>query len=237
MAKFFAYADTAQNGKYKVQNVSGLPYIDTYQAFGTAFLTGNANDVLWVTGSAPGNGVVRFDMGDGNDLAATSNMSTSVWFNGGNGNDTLNGGNGADSLYGDAGNDQLTGGAGNDLLNGGAGNDNLKGGIGNDVLTGGVGDDVFQFASDDISLVTQTDIITDFQFKSGIFQGDRIDLRGVRVGTSPVKYAFSFDNTTSPVKILVDLLPERAGNELTIILQNMTYKSALLGGLDKAILT
>lgn len=243
MPTFFAFADQLQNGKYKVQNVSGIPYIDTYQAFGTAFLTGNANDVLWVTGSAPANGVVQFDMGDGNDLASTSNMSTSVRFNGGNGNDTLNGGDGADTLYGDAGHDQLNGGAGNDLLNGGAGNDILKGGTGNDILTGGGGDDIFKFSSDDINFLSsttakfETDIISDFQFKSGIFKGDRIDLRELRDGTTPVKYSIGSVTPKGPVKISVDLLPDQAGNELTIILQNVNLTTAKANRLENYILT
>lgn len=241
MATFFAYATQIQNGKYRVQNVTNVPYIDSYQAFGTAFLTGTANDVVWVDGSAPNNAVVRFDLGDGNDLAATNNTSSSVWFSGGNGNDTLNGGNGADTLFGDAGNDVLEGRSGNDLLNGGAGNDALRGGAGSDTLTGGTGADLFIFGDEDRDAFLSTgkattDIITDFEFKSGTFQGDRINLTAARLGTTPVKYLILADTALKQVKIAVDLVPQQAGNELTIILKNVTYDQALANGLDKYIL-
>lgn len=53
-----------------------------------------------------------------------------VWFEGGDGKDTLSGGSGHDRIHGGSGNDSLSGDFGNDTLTGGAGNDTLSGGAG-----------------------------------------------------------------------------------------------------------
>ena len=60
-----------------------------------------------------------------------------VWFEGGDGDDTLNGSSQGDLLEGNAGDDTIS------AL---AGNDTLRGGLGTDTLAGGTGDDVYAFA-------------------------------------------------------------------------------------------
>ena len=79
---------------------------------------------------------------------------------------------GNDLIFGALGNDQLTGGSGNDRLLGGAGADILIGGNGTDTLTGGAGNDIFKYDARGFG----ADVITDFG------TGDRIDLRGLKVG-------------------------------------------------------
>ena len=64
-----------------------------------------------------------------------------VFFNGGDGNDTLIGAGKGGILVGGAGNDTLKGGAGNDYLSGGSGNDKLSGGSGKNRYFGRSGDD------------------------------------------------------------------------------------------------
>lgn len=102
----------------------------------------------------------------------------------GSGNDALFGGAGNDSLAAGAGNDTLFGGAGDDTLFGQEGDDILLGGAGADVLTGGAGADRFVLqdagsASLDSTLLAM-DWITDFNAAAG----DRLVLRGQRVGAS-----------------------------------------------------
>ncbi|MFM6825530.1 MAG: bluetail domain-containing putative surface protein, partial [Dolichospermum sp.] len=110
-------------------------------------LTGNAgNDTL--NGGA---GNDNLNGGDGNDLLL-----------GGAGNDTLNGVAGNDTLNGGAGDDTLNGDAGNDTLNGGAGNDILTGGLGTDTLTGGLGIDRFDYRVLTDSLLSNFDVVSDF---------------------------------------------------------------------------
>jgi Ca2+-binding RTX toxin-like protein len=60
-----------------------------------------------------------------------------VFYNGGDGNDTLVGTRFADVLVGGLGDDRITGGAGRDILIGGGGADRLAGGADDDVLIGG----------------------------------------------------------------------------------------------------
>src|SRR5262249_8749657 len=68
---------------------------------------------------------VSVDLAGGDDTFTTSNVTTPV---------ALDGGDGDDSLQGGAGNDVLAGGAGNDTLDGGAGNDAYFGGDGDDTI-------------------------------------------------------------------------------------------------------
>ncbi len=82
---------------------------------------------------------IYFDGGNGNDtLTGSGNLF------GGDGNDTIRG---SGKLYGGAGNDQLTGVTGGSTLDGGDGDDRLTGGQGNDLLRGGTGNDTYIFTS------------------------------------------------------------------------------------------
>jgi Ca2+-binding RTX toxin-like protein len=85
---------------------------------------------------------IRGNGREGNDqFAVDPDMTLTVDFSGGAGddvlaggagNDTLNGGEGRDALFGEDGDDSLSGGAEDDLLVGGAGADTLSGGDGKD---------------------------------------------------------------------------------------------------------
>ncbi|MDR7154998.1 serralysin [Sphingobium xenophagum] len=113
--------------------------------------------------------------GSGND-SITGNVANNV-LNGNGGNDTLIGLSGNDTLNGGAGNDVLDGGDGDDTLYGGDGNDILDGGSGTDVIYGGSGDDiiyggffgdtVFGESGNDVFIIRQNNIGTEF--------GDNID--------------------------------------------------------------
>jgi len=102
----------------------------------------------------------------------------------GSGADRVFGGAGADSLAGGNGDDLLGGGGGPDTLEGGGGNDTVAGGGGGDSLTGGSGADLFivQDAADATaaSTLATTARIRDFDAAGG----DRLALRGERLGTS-----------------------------------------------------
>ncbi len=84
--------------------------------------------------------------GNGNDrienLLPKRDVDIPVYFNGGNGRDTLIGGYGNDTLIGGRGSDSLVGGDGNDLIRGGGGRDILHGDGGSDTLLGGGGRDL-----------------------------------------------------------------------------------------------
>lgn len=71
-------------------------------------------------------GVNRFDLRNGNDVAY--GLGGNDTMNGEGGNDTLYGGDGADTMNGGDGNDTLEGGDADDILNGGTGDDILRGG-------------------------------------------------------------------------------------------------------------
>ncbi|MFM6278987.1 MAG: calcium-binding protein, partial [Dolichospermum sp.] len=109
------------------------------------------------TGNA-GNNVI---IGNGANNILTGNAGNDT-LNGGAGNDNLNGGDGNDLLLGGAGNDTLNGVAGNDTLNGGAGNDILTVGLGTDTLTGGLGIDRFDYRVLTDSLLSNFDVVSDF---------------------------------------------------------------------------
>ena len=74
-------------------------------------------------------------------------------------------------LSGNSGNNSLNGGDGNDTLTGGDGNDSLDSGAGADILTGGGGADTFRLAAFTDSLVTSTDVITDFAIGTDLLDG------------------------------------------------------------------
>ncbi|MFM6331669.1 MAG: Calx-beta domain-containing protein, partial [Dolichospermum sp.] len=137
---------------------------DTLVTAATTTLATNVEN-LTLTGAAAINGTGNAGnnviIGNGANNILTGNAGNDT-LNGGAGNDNLNGGDGNDLLLGGAGNDTLNGVAGNDTLNGGAGNDILTGGLGTDTLTGGLGIDRFDYRVLTDSLLSNFDVVSDF---------------------------------------------------------------------------
>ncbi len=77
------------------------------------------------------------------------------------------GNTGNNVIIGNGANNSLNGGAGNDILNGGAGNDILTGGTGKDTLTGELGVDRFDYRTLTDSLLSNFDVVTDFNALAG----------------------------------------------------------------------
>jgi len=107
-------------------------------------------------------------------------------------NNTITGNSGNNILNGDAGNDTLNGSAGNDTLNGDAGNDILTGGTGKDTLTGGLGIDRFDYRKLADSLLSNFDVITDFNANAS---NDLFLLSTARSGFSNVGTVATLDTT------------------------------------------
>jgi uncharacterized delta-60 repeat protein len=78
---------------------------------------------------------------------------------GGGGDDTLLGGTGPDTLIGAGGADDIRGGKGLDSLAGGVGNDTLIGGLGKDTLNGGGGNDSMAGGAGNDSLIANDGVI------------------------------------------------------------------------------
>ena len=142
---------------------------DTLTAAVTTTLATNVEN-LTLTGAAAINGTGNA----GNNVLIGNSANNTLTGNAGNdtlngnaGNDSLIGGDGNDLLFGGAGNDTLTGGTGNDTLNGSAGNDILTGGVGKDSLTGGLGVDRFDYRGLTDSLLSNFDVVSDFNATSG----------------------------------------------------------------------
>ena len=68
---------------------------------------------------------------------------------------------------GNGDNNVITGNGGNNTLDGGAGNDRLTGGTGNDTLIGGLGTDRFDYRTLSDSVLSNFDVITDFNATAG----------------------------------------------------------------------
>ena len=124
---------------------------DTFVTAATTTLATNVEN-LTLTGAAAING--------------TGNAGNNVLI-GNSANNTLTGNVGNDTLNGGAGNDTLNGGANNDILFGGAGNDILTGGLQKDTLTGGLGVDRFDYRVLTDSLLSDFDVVSDFNATSG----------------------------------------------------------------------
>ncbi|NOX74829.1 MAG: type I secretion C-terminal target domain-containing protein [Alphaproteobacteria bacterium] len=125
--------------------------------------------------------------GSGDDIFQARNQEyinpnkiivSTVYLDGGAGNDTLIGGTAQDTLIGGEGDDYLNGGYYEDRLEGGAGNDILLGGRQNDVLIGGSGSNRLSGGSGaDEFIFTDfgaADTITDFEI--GV---DKINLQEI----------------------------------------------------------
>ena len=118
--------------------------------------------------------------------------------------------------FGSAIGDTLTGSARADALYGLDGNDILIGGGGGDVLWGGEGADAFVYAAASDSRVTAADTL--FGFVSG---QDRIDLRGVRTGTTD---SFGLAFLGGSTFVFVDLGGDGT-NDMLIQVQNTTLSA------------
>ena len=124
--------------------VSYLGALD-YTFLGSATGTGNVRALRHVIGGSAadtftaGGLAVWFEGGDGGDT-----LTGGVGWDqiaGGAGADTISGGYGVDTLTGDAGNDIISGGDDADWIDGGADDDTISGGAGGDTLVGGLGSD------------------------------------------------------------------------------------------------
>lgn len=101
---------------------------------------GNDVRLLQATVGSTTNGLSTVIGSNANDqVNASSVVFGRVFFNAGEGNDTLFGGASGDVALGGGGNDDLSGNGGNDTLNGGGGNNLLSGDAGDDVLINGSG--------------------------------------------------------------------------------------------------
>jgi Ca2+-binding RTX toxin-like protein len=113
-------------------------------------------------------------------------------------NNVIIGNSANNSLDGGDGNDSLNGGAGNDILNGGAGNDILTGGTGKDTLTGGLGVDRFDYRKLADSLLSNFDVITDFNANAG---NDLFLVSTARAGFSNVGTVATLDTIGIAAKL------------------------------------
>ncbi|MGL5082185.1 MAG: calcium-binding protein [Microcoleaceae cyanobacterium] len=123
------------------------------------------------------NGLGGDDSFEVQDLTGTDVKT--VFFTGGDGNDTLNGEEATTALEADggAGTDNLIGGSADDTLTGGDGNDFVDGNKGDDTMIGGKGDDILVWAdgdgSDRISGNQGTDVVG---VEGSLDQGDEFVL-------------------------------------------------------------
>jgi Ca2+-binding RTX toxin-like protein len=126
---------------YALTTANGASVLTGIGKGGNAFHLSVAAPVAASDVSLIGYDLTRTGNGSANRLTAPAD--TSVYFDGGRGNDILTGGDRLDRLVGGGGNDRLIGGGGDDLLEGGFGNDRLDGGTGGDILVGGAGNDTY----------------------------------------------------------------------------------------------
>ncbi|MAZ39209.1 MAG: hypothetical protein CMF49_03740 [Legionellales bacterium] len=129
-------------------------------------------------------------------------------------NDLIKANESNNSVTGLEGNDILLGLSGDDMLSGGAGNDLLLGGLGNDQLTGGIGNDRFSFEQTELTALSATDIITDFNQTAG--DNDILDLTDMLNGANIS--ALSFVKNGNNTELTIDT--QGNGAEHTIIFQN-----------------
>ncbi|QXE23385.1 hypothetical protein B6N60_02075 [Richelia sinica FACHB-800] len=113
-------------------------------------------------------------------------------------NNVITGNSGRNAIYGNGGNDTLNGGTGNDLLNGGVGNDILIGGAGKDTLIGGSGNDRLNYKTLTDSLLSNFDIITDFNANTG---NDLLLVSTARAGFSNVGTVATLDTAGISTKL------------------------------------
>jgi serralysin len=115
-----------------------------------------------------GQGIDALDF-RGSTVGVTVNLSGAIVSGGDAQGDTIAnfesiyGSNVTDQLTGDIQGNLLRGFSGNDTLSGGEGNDVIRGDAGADLLTGGLGRDRFDYGLNSDSLLSNLDVITDFQ--------------------------------------------------------------------------
>nr|WP_306669463.1 MULTISPECIES: type I secretion C-terminal target domain-containing protein [unclassified Acinetobacter] len=136
------------------------------------------------------NGDLSFDLKGGADSFNSTNISSNV---------TVDAGDGDDYVLTGSGNDTLIGGAGNDSLYGGAGNDTLIGGVGRDILHGGSGADTFVF--DLINIDGNIDEIRDFN----VSDGDLIDVSSLLDGANQDSLADFLEVTNTGGSVTIGL--------------------------------
>jgi Ca2+-binding RTX toxin-like protein len=124
---------------------------------------------------------------------------------------------GNDFITGYLSGEKLTGGDGNDLIDGREGNDTIVGGAGADTLIGGAGRD--RFVLDQLSEVSQPDVITDFQegidtiaLSAAVFT--TLGAVGTRVGLSD---HLTYDSATGELAYDADGADGAAGTVIAII--------------------
>jgi hypothetical protein len=129
----------APNGTLAVSGTAGNDIIELSRSGSTITLKDNGRTQQFSAASVKRLAVT---LKEGNDkFTASSSITQSGKFGGGDGNDTITAGGGNDILLGARGNDQLNGGGGNDRLFGDLGNDILHGNAGDDTLYGYRGND------------------------------------------------------------------------------------------------
>jgi serralysin len=161
-------------GSSLADQLSGDDQANTLMGFiGADTLVGNGgNDII-----RGGMGSDSLDGGQGTDIVdyqgstvgVTVNLSGAIVSGGDAQGDaianfeSIYGSSFADQLEGDGQVNLLMGFSGNDSLSGGEGNDGIRGGAGADLLTGGLGRDRFDCLLNSDSLLSNLDVITDFQ--------------------------------------------------------------------------
>lgn len=131
------------------RRVLAASVVDVDFTGGVLTITGsNKSDKIFVDSDGTsltvtaGKQVTSFDLSGGEGGEAVE--FTSIYIDGGKGNDWIRVGDGitADAeIYGNDGNDRIFSGGGNDTIDAGKGNDRVYGGAGNDVINLGLGND------------------------------------------------------------------------------------------------
>src|SRR5262245_52479885 len=112
-------------------------------AGGVDIRAGGGDDVVKadILGDPVASGLIRVDLGDGNDTFDARELAGSYTVSGGAGNDSMEGSTSGDVLDGGPGNDTINALSGNDVVRGGDGDDTVNGDSGGDVVDGGPGVD------------------------------------------------------------------------------------------------
>jgi Ca2+-binding RTX toxin-like protein/subtilisin-like proprotein convertase family protein len=124
---------------------------------------------------------IYFDGGNGNDVfTIVDNVGSPVntVLLGGAGNDTLNGGEAIDTVDGGSGNDTITTFGGNDDITAGDGNDIIDAGTGNDTIDAGIGNDTIDAGNgnDIVDAGAGIDNVTAGQGNDQVDGGDGADV-------------------------------------------------------------
>ncbi len=155
---------------------------------------GDGNDLAFI-GTLEGSD--SFFMDAGNDIVDGAFAGSSIYAEGGSGNDTMSAG---------VGDDTLLGGSGNDILSAGSGNDVLSGGGDNDTLSGGDGGDLF-IIQDAVGTVLITDFganrAADLIDLSGLAGYDTAEALSSQMTFGPYQSTFNLDVTGGTLVVTV----------------------------------